>query len=361
MYSFNQIGELASGILKYEFDFIEDHAEQQAELLNISGSLVSKIGELNILLNQNFCCTGDINLGCEEKTILEEIYLRDYNTKQARKILRGSYNSTLSGMDASAASSWTELREGDTTIKRPVSAIPGLFTNKLDLSKNFKALAAESEQKIKDLAYTYNMYGAVPRQVAGKDAPDIDYLLCNPATHTPYSGYSPTGTGVSPTGIDPSGIDPSGIDPSGIDPSGIDPSGIDPSGIDPSGIDPSGIDPSGIDPSGIDPSGIDPSGIDPSGIDPSGIDPSGIDPSGFTGIDLVNDYRVAFNIDFTEDKGEVIYPYPPFIPGEEIQVGPKPDYGFEYWSGIEPNNLSITSEGIFIMPERDVIISGEYN
>jgi len=306
MYSFNQIGELASGILKYEFDFIEDHAEQQAELLNISGSLVSKIGELNILLNQNFCCTGDINLGCEEKTILEEIYLRDYNTKQARKILRGSYNSTLSGMDASAASSWTELREGDTTIKRPVSAIPGLFTNKLDLSKNFKALAAESEQKIKDLAYTYNMYGAVPRQVAGKDAPDIDYLLCNPATHTPYSGYSPTGTGVSPTGIDPSGIDPSGIDP-------------------------------------------------------SGIDPSGIDPSGFTGIDLVNDYRVAFNIDFTEDKGEVIYPYPPFIPGEEIQVGPKPDYGFEYWSGIEPNNLSITSEGIFIMPERDVIISGKYN
>ena len=296
MYSFNQIGELASGILKYEFDFIEDHAEQQAELLNISGSLVSKIGELNILLNQNFCCTGDINLGCEEKTILEEIYLRDYNTKQARKILRGSYNSTLSGMDASAASSWTELREGDTTIKRPVSAIPGLFTNKLDLSKNFKALAAESEQKIKDLAYTYNMYGAVPRQVAGKDAPDIDYLLCNPATHTPYSGYSPTGTGVSPTGIDP-----------------------------------------------------------------SGIDPSGIDPSGFTGIDLVNDYRVAFNIDFTEDKGEVIYPYPPFIPGEEIQVGPKPDYGFEYWSGIEPNNLSITSEGIFIMPERDVIISGKYN
>jgi hypothetical protein len=350
MYSFNQIGELASGILKYEFDFIEDHAEQQAELLNISGSLVSKIGELNILLNQNFCCTGDINLGCEEKTILEEIYLRDYNTKQARKILRGSYNSTISGIDASSAG-WTELREGDTTIKRPASAIPGLFTNKLDLSKNFKALAAESEQKIKDLAYTYNMYGAVPRQVAGKDAPDIDYLLCHPATYTPSSGYSPTGTGVSPTGIDPSGIDPSGINPSGINPSGINPSGINPSGINPSGINPSGIDPSGIDPSGID----------PSGIDPSGINPSGIDPSGFTGIDLVNDYRVAFNIDFIEDKGEVIYPYPPFIPGEEIQVSPKPDYGFEYWSGIEPNNLSITSEGIFIMPERDVIISGKYN
>jgi hypothetical protein len=331
MHSFNQIGELASGILKYEFDFIEDPAEQQAELLSISGSLVAKIGELNILLNQNFCCTGDINLGCEEATILEEIYLRDYNTKQARKILRGSYDSTISGMDASAAASWTELREGDTTIKRPVSAIPGLFTNKLDLSKNFKSLAAESEQKIKDLAYTYNMYGAVPRQVAGKDAPDIDYLLCHPATYTPSSGYLPTGTGVNPSGISPSGISPSGISPSGISPSGIDPSGISPSGIS------------------------------PSGIDPSGISPSGIDPSGFTGIDLMNDQRVAFNIDFIEDKGEVVYPYPPFIAGEKILINPKPDYGFEYWSGIEPNNLSITSEGIFIMPEKDVIISGKYN
>lgn len=221
MYSFNQIGELASGILKYEFDFIEDPTEQQAELLTISGSLSGKIGELNIILNQKFCFTGaDGNpyprLGDEESSILEEMYLRDYNTKQARKILRGSYNSTISGIDGGGQSNWTELREGDTTIKRPASAIPGLFTNKIDLSKNFKALAAESEQKIKDLAYSYNMYGAVPRQVAGQDAPDIDYILCQTDADTPLSGYLPEETGVSPTGIDPSGISPSGFTGMGL-------------------------------------------------------------------------------------------------------------------------------------------------
>ena len=214
MDSINQIGELASGILGYEFDFIEDPVEKQSELLTISGSLSGKIGELNILLNQNFCFTGaDGNpcprLGDEESAILEEMYLRDYNTKQARKILRGTYDITASGItDPSAASNWTELREGDTTIKRPASAIPGLYSNRVDLSKNFKAMADESEKKIKDLVYAYNLYGAVPRQVAGTDAPDIDHLsypskselTCVPL---PDSGVQPTGiinTEISPTG-----------------------------------------------------------------------------------------------------------------------------------------------------------------
>lgn len=182
MDSINQIGELASGILGYEFDFIEDPAQQQSELLTISGSLSGKIGELNILLNQNFCFTGaDGNpyprLGDEESSILEEMYLRDYNTKQARRILRGTYDITVSGIaDTGSGSTWTELREGDTTIKRPASAIPGLYSNRVDLSKNFKAMADESEKKIKDLVYAYNLYGAAPRQVAGTDAPDINHV-----------------------------------------------------------------------------------------------------------------------------------------------------------------------------------------
>ena len=212
MDSINQIGELASGILGYEFDFIEDPVEQQSELLTISGSLSGKIGELNILLNQNFCFTGaDGNpcprLGDEESAILEEMYLRDYNTKQARRILRGTYDITVSGItDPSAASNWTELREGDTTIKRPASAIPGLYSNRVDLSKNFKAMADESEKKIKDLVYAYNLYGAVPRQVAGTDAPDINHLsypeksesTCMPLTNSGVqsTGINPTGTGL---------------------------------------------------------------------------------------------------------------------------------------------------------------------
>lgn len=206
MDSINQIGELASGILGYEFDFIQDPNDKQSELLTISGSLSGKIGELNILLNQNFCFTGaDGNpcprLGDEESAILGEMYLRDYNTKQARKILRGTYDITVSGVTGSAAgSSWTELREGDTTIKRPAAAIPGLFTNRVDLSKNFKAMADESEKRIKDLVYAYNLYGSVPRQVAGIDAPDINHLSYpskseSTCTYIESEEISPTGTG----------------------------------------------------------------------------------------------------------------------------------------------------------------------
>ena len=214
MDSINQIGKLASGILGYEFDFIEDPVEQKSELLTISGSLSGKIGELNILLNQNFCFTGaDGNpcprLGDEESAILEEMYLRDYNAKQARKILRGTYDITVSGItDSSAALNWTELREGDTTIKRPASAIPGSYTNKVDLSKNFKAMADESEKKIKDLVYAYNLYGAAPRQVAGTDAPDINHLsypsksesTCEPLIYSGAQSTEIISTGISPTG-----------------------------------------------------------------------------------------------------------------------------------------------------------------
>ena len=296
MDTINQIGEIASGILQYEFDFIEDPYEQKSELNTISGSLNGLIGELNISLNQNFCFTGSDGdlcprLGNEETSILQEMYLRDYNTKQARKILRGTYNcsnpcnsfSGSNGMDSylSASSNWTELKEGDTTIKRPASAIPGLFSNRLDLSKNFKALADESEIKIKDLAYAYNMYGAVPRQVAGSDAPDIDYLLCQEGGCETFEGHLPIYTGIAPSGIDLSGISPSGINSSGINSSGINSSGINSSGINSSGINSSGINSSGINSSGINYSGINYSGINYSGMNYSGMNYSGVDISGY--------------------------------------------------------------------------------
>ena len=39
------------------------------------------------------------------------------------------------------------------------------------MSKDFRALSEAAKDKIKDLVYAYNMYGAQPRQVAGDDAP----------------------------------------------------------------------------------------------------------------------------------------------------------------------------------------------
>lgn len=166
----NQIGDLASGLLEYEFDYITGTTEKAAELLTISGSLSGKIGELNILLNQDFCFTGSggalsPRLGLEEGDILQQLYIRDYNTKQSQKLLRNTYD------DTGNAAEWIELREGDTVIKRSVSSIANSPSNRIAMSKDFQSLAHAAKERISELVYAYNMYGSEPRQVAGNDAP----------------------------------------------------------------------------------------------------------------------------------------------------------------------------------------------
>ena len=173
----NQIGQIASGVLDYDFDFITGATERGAELLTISGSLSGHVGQLNVLINQSFGYTGtsgdlDPALQEEEKEILVQLYLKDYYFKESRKVLRSIYDSSLDS--AFNQSEWTELREGDTTIKR------GVFSAKdrNDASRNDKGLAEEADRKITELVGAYNMYGAVPRQVAGNDAGYITGSNC---------------------------------------------------------------------------------------------------------------------------------------------------------------------------------------
>lgn len=170
--AYNQLGTLASGILQYEFDFITGGSAQASELLIISGTLSGLIGELNTLINQNFGFTtgSDISpsLRNEERSILEELYIRDNNTKQARKLLRGIYDAGSSSSIV-GTEEWTELREGDTTIRRSAAFSASSAKTRIETARYFKELAREADDKIKDLVYKYNLYGAVPRQVAGDD------------------------------------------------------------------------------------------------------------------------------------------------------------------------------------------------
>jgi len=167
----NQIGELASGILQYDFDFITGASAQASELLTISGSLSGSLGELNVLLNQGFSFTGaDGNpsprLGLEEGDILKQVYIRDWNTKQAQKLLRGIYDTSTAGSIV-GSTEWTELREGDTTIRRSSESSSTSSRARLNTSRDFKALAEEARLKIDKLVAAYNIYGGQPRQVAG--------------------------------------------------------------------------------------------------------------------------------------------------------------------------------------------------
>ena len=170
----NQIGALAKQLVEFEFDYVTGEAAVRSELYTISGSLSGRLGEMNVLLNQSFCFTGcDGNpfprLGKEEGDILQQLYMRDYNTKQAQKIMRGLYDETSISSVVQNEAEWTELSEGDTTIRRSPGSSASSASNRIALSKDFKALSEDADRKIKQLVYNYNMYGAQPRQVAGED------------------------------------------------------------------------------------------------------------------------------------------------------------------------------------------------
>jgi len=168
----NQIGTLASGVLEYDFDFITGAAEKSGELTAISGTLSGDLGQLNILINQSFGYTGaDGNpsprLQEEEEQILSQIYIKDYYFKEARRVLRGLYDT--SSASAMSTTEWTELREGDTTIRRNVFGARERST----AARAYRDLAEEADKKITELVYAYNMYGAQPRQVVGADTYSI--------------------------------------------------------------------------------------------------------------------------------------------------------------------------------------------
>jgi hypothetical protein len=169
MSSINQIGTIASGLFLTEFDYLSDQ-QKSYELLVTSGTLSGKIGELNILLNQNFSFTGSDGeiqprLQQEEINILEQLYLKEYNEKQARRILRGVYDAGETVDESN--SEWLELEEGDTRIKRSADSINNSPKTRIALSKEFKSMADQAAKEIKDLVYQYNMYGSQPRQVDG--------------------------------------------------------------------------------------------------------------------------------------------------------------------------------------------------
>ena len=170
------LGVLASGILVTEFNDITGYANKTAEVTVISGYLKENIGQLNILINQQFnYVTGtgvaEIDrvappLKNEEGAILSKLYMRDYYYKLARNTLKGLTSSTAPTGPATSAL-WTEVREGDSFIRRtPLIASP---TVKERSARVLTDIAKDLQKDLEKMAYYYNMYGALPRQVFGSD------------------------------------------------------------------------------------------------------------------------------------------------------------------------------------------------
>ena len=67
-----------------------------------------------------------------------------------------------SGDSTSSTLDWEVIREGDSMIKKQSAK---------DKAKNYQEAIDASRERFKDLVYAYNLYGANPSQVVGKDSP----------------------------------------------------------------------------------------------------------------------------------------------------------------------------------------------
>jgi hypothetical protein len=165
--SINEIGNLASGIFKYDFD--EDANSVSYDY--ISGWLFNNIGELNVLIHTSFEGENP-GLEDEEQAIYRQIFLKSYYGKLARKTLMGVSSTIVETTPVEGGgelTDWIELREGDSYIKRQVTTASP--STKVSASKQYSNYAHEAELNLQQLIYKYNVTNSLPSQVAGKDSP----------------------------------------------------------------------------------------------------------------------------------------------------------------------------------------------
>lgn len=142
----SNIGDLANSIYINEFD------SSGVTVESISGWIENNIGQLNNTIYTSFSgVSGSVDgLNLEEQSILKEMYLYHYYTKQTRNTIRGIANDTNGNI--------LSVRDGDNAIA---------FVNKNEVSKVYKNLAQDANAKLMDLVSRYNSYQASPRQVGG--------------------------------------------------------------------------------------------------------------------------------------------------------------------------------------------------
>ncbi len=153
----NDFGNLATQIVTY--DFPDDTGSYPVSY--VSGWLEANIGELSLLLNEDYLvdATGAIyvdtstGLNNQEIDIFKKLYEIHYYDKSSRTSLRTAAYST--------STDWIVLKEGDTTIQRQ---------NKNSVAKTYNELSASAREDLKDLVFNLNRLKSGPRQVFGADA-----------------------------------------------------------------------------------------------------------------------------------------------------------------------------------------------
>jgi hypothetical protein len=154
----NDLGELAEQIINTEFPEDTD----RFPISYVSGWLDANIGEVNILLNEDFeiDVSGNFlpSFCAEEEAIYTELYSVHYYEKLSRDVLRGITS------NCAGSSDWVLLKEGDTTIQKQ---------NKNSIARTLNSFKNDSMDKLNDLVSKYNVYKSSPIQVYGSDKNNI--------------------------------------------------------------------------------------------------------------------------------------------------------------------------------------------
>ena len=170
-----QIDVIAANI--YDTEFYAEVAtpdEITASKTRISAWLETNIGQLNILLNTVFRIDSNNNvtpvLKDEEIAIFIQLYLKAHYKRESQNILKNlsSYTSTTPSTAVTTMSDWTELREGDSAIRRVAQVSSP--QQKVQVAQTYKTFAEEADIKLSELVHSYNMYLSGPRQVVSIEA-----------------------------------------------------------------------------------------------------------------------------------------------------------------------------------------------
>tara|TARA_A200000159_G_scaffold149481_1_gene158048 strand:+ start:10379 stop:10855 length:477 start_codon:yes stop_codon:yes gene_type:complete len=156
MHANYSLAELAAQIYDAELVIGGTGAERDAELVIIQSWLEAHVGEVNTLINTSFTVSnGEVEGFHEEEAgILRELYVIQYYKKQSRSVLKQAD-------DSSNSLDFSELKEGDSVIKR---------SSKRDHLKDYKSLMLHSQQTLDKLIANYNTYQSPPSQVIEKDS-----------------------------------------------------------------------------------------------------------------------------------------------------------------------------------------------
>lgn len=138
--------EIATGI--FDTEFAGDTGI--ATVSQISGWLSYNVGQLNVLLHENFTGENPDGFSDAAGSIFSDLYMISYYDRTARNALRG--------VISTASDNVLSIADGDNRIS---------FVNKNEVAKVYKGFSSDLRLGLTEKTNKYCMYKSAPLQVGG--------------------------------------------------------------------------------------------------------------------------------------------------------------------------------------------------